>query len=68
MFAFRLEVLSKFLKPQKSVAVVVLVDTIDQGLYIWIVVQFELGADKQATSLYLTEHSLNLCSREEISV
>ena len=61
MFAFRLEVLNKFLKPQKSVAVVVLADTIDQVLYIWIVVQFELGADKKATSLHLTEHSLNLC-------
>ena len=48
MFAYLLEVLSKFLKPQKSAAVVVLVDTIDQVLYIWIVVQFELGADKKS--------------------
>ena len=47
MFAYLLEVLSKFLKPQKSAAVVVLVDTIDQVLYTWIVVQFELGADKK---------------------
>ena len=61
MFAYLLEVLSKFLKPQKSAAVVVLADTIDQVLYIWIVVQFELGADKKATSIHLTEHSLNLC-------
>ena len=61
MFAYLLGVLSKFLKPQKGVAVVVWVDTIDQVLYIWIVVQFELGADKKATSVHLTEHSLNLC-------
>ena len=61
MFAYLLEVLSKFLKPQKSAAVVVLVDTIDQVLYIWIVVQFELGVDKKSTSLHLTERSLNLC-------
>ena len=47
MFAYLLEVLSKFLELQKSAAVVVLVDTIDQVLYIWIVVQFELGADKK---------------------
>ena len=50
MSVCRLEVLSKFLKPQKSVAVVVLVDTIDQVLYTWIVVQFELGVDKKSTS------------------
>ena len=61
MFAYLLEVLSKFLKLQKSAAVVVLVDTIDQVSDIWIVVQFEHGADKKATSLHLTEHSLNLC-------
>ena len=48
MFAYLLEVLSKFLELQKSAAVVVLVDTIDQVLYIWIVVQFELGADKKS--------------------
>tara|TARA_B100001175_G_scaffold303469_1_gene298512 strand:- start:834 stop:974 length:141 start_codon:yes stop_codon:yes gene_type:complete len=46
MFAYLLGALSKFLKPQKSAAVVVLVDTIDQVLYTWIVVQFELGADR----------------------
>ena len=61
MFAYLLEVLSKFLELQKSAAVVVLVDTIDQVLYIWIVVQFELGADKKANLLHLTEHSQNLC-------
>ena len=61
MFAYLLEVLSKFLELQKSAAVVVLVDTIDQVLYIWIVVQFELGVDKKSTSSHLTEHSLNLC-------
>ena len=61
MFAYLLEVLSKFLELQKSAAVVVLVDTIDQVLYTWIVVQFELGVDKKSTSSHLTEHSLNLC-------
>ena len=61
MFAYPLGVLSKSLKRQKNVAVVVLVDTIDQVLYTWIVVQFELGVDKKSSSLHLTEHSLNLC-------
>ena len=52
MFAYPLEASNKFLKRQQSVAVEVLAVTIDQTLYIWIVVQFELGgADTYAPYL-----------------
>ena len=43
MFDYLLEASNRFLKRQQSVAVEVLAVTIDQTLYIWIVVQFELG-------------------------